>query len=641
MPLEKDIIKKGKKAAPATAAPEASQETPKPETKIKGLSRYLEQNSITSEELKSLSEWGFYERDHVYTMREPNETMVPISNFTMEVLYHIRSKTDAKRIVKITNCFGLENQVEFSTSDMVSLEKFKCKVESEGNYLFWGKPQHLSKIKGKLYQEECSSKEITTLGWQADSKTYAFCNGLYNCEFHKIDEYGIVKLEGKNYFLPTMSKINIEFLEDFAAERKFFYQPAGIDFRAWSKLLYQVYGDNGAIGLAFYMSAVFRDVVYARLNFFPLLFLFGAPRTGKSTMARSFMSMFGFPQEPFMLGTPGTQKAFMRMFAQFRNAMVWLDEYKNSIDQRMIESIKPIYDGTGYSRATFSNDNRTKTTPVLSACILSGQEMPTAEPALFSRTILLQFVESKWQNDQLTRFNQLTELERNGLSSVTTDLLPHRKHIEDNFSDAFDVAVDEFNKIEGLQSLPDRLIKNCAIIYTVFKLMEKVLNLPFTSDHLRQLLVANIVSQNAIINTSDDMARFWKIVLYLFEQNEIAEDVDFKFKGERLYMRFSRIHPLYLEYYRRLYNQRGIDESSLMQYIKNDKSTFIESKGGVRFGLSAPTYCYVFDANALPIKLKKESEYGQDAEDLPNNQSAPKEIKVLNKQMQIEGDVPF
>lgn len=616
MPIEKNKLKKT--AAPTLPPPDATTETPKPETK-RNISSYIEQFSITNDELKSLSEWGFYERNHVYHMKEPNDTIVPISNFTMEVLYHIRSKNDAKRIVKITNSHGLENQVEFATSDLVSLEKFKCKVESEGNYLFWGKPQHLAKIKGKLYTEECSSKEITTLGWQADSKTYAFCNGLYNCQFHGIDDYGIVKLDGKNYFLPTMSKINIDFLEDFAAERKFFYQPAQVDFRAWSKLLYQVYGDNGAIGLAFYMASVFRDVVYARLNFFPLLFLFGAPRTGKSTMARSFMSMFGFPQEPFMLGTPGTQKAFMRMFAQFRNAMVWLDEYKNSIDQRMIESIKPIYDGTGYSRATFSNDNRTKTTPVLSACILSGQEMPTAEPALFSRTILLQFIESKWHNDQLIRFNQLTELERNGLSSVTTELLPHRKNIEDNFSDAFDAAVDEFNAIEELQSLPDRLIKNCAIIYTVFQLLEKVLNLPFTSAHLRQLLVTNIVGQNSIINTSDDMARFWKIVLYLFEQNEIQEDVDFKFKGDRLYMRFSRIHPLYLEYYRRLYNQRGIDESSLMQYIKNDKSTFIEGKAGVRFGLSAPTYCYVFDAKALPIKLKREAQYGADAEEIPQN----------------------
>lgn len=622
MPIEKNKLKK--KATPTLPPPDATTETPKPE--ITGnISSYIEMNCITNNELKSLSEWGFYERRNVYYMKEPNDTIVPISNFTMEVLYHIRSKNDAKRIVKITNSFGLENQVEFSTSDLVSLEKFKCKVESEGNYLFWGKPQHLAKIKGKLYQEECSSKEITTLGWQADSKTYAFCNGLYNCQFHGIDDYGIVKLDGKNYFLPTMSKINIDFLEDFAAERKFFYQPAQVDFRAWSKLLYQVYGDNGAIGLAFYMASVFRDVVYARLNFFPLLFLFGAPRTGKSTMARSFMSMFGFPQEPFMLGTPGTQKAFMRMFAQFRNAMVWLDEYKNSIDQRMIESIKPIYDGTGYSRATFSNDNRTKTTPVLSACILSGQEMPTAEPALFSRTILLQFIESKWHNDQLIRFNQLTELERNGLSSVTTELLPHRKNIEDNFSDAFDAAVDEFNGIEELQSLPDRLIKNCAIIYTVFQLLEKVLNLPFTSAHLRQLLVTNIVGQNSIINTSDDMARFWKIVLYLFEQNEIQEDVDFKFKGDRLYMRFSRIHPLYLEYYRRLYNQRGIDESSLMQYIKNDRSTFIEGKSGVRFGTSAPTYCYVFDAKALPIRLKRETEGGLDLEDMPQKQpeSAP------------------
>lgn len=72
-----------------------------------------------------------------------------------------------------------------------------------------------------------------------------------------------------------------------------------------------------------------------------------------------------------------------------------------------------------------------------------------------------------------------------------------------------------------------------------------------------------------------------------------------------------------------------------MQYIKNDKSTFIESKGGVRFGLSAPTYCYVFDANSLPIKLKKEAQYGQDAEDLPLNK------QVLNSDISSQSDLPF
>lgn len=641
MPINKDKLKKAKGTEEPlpTLANAADAETEAP--KKGGRTSFIDRLGITKEELRNLSEWGFYERGNAYFMREPKDEIIDVSNFTMEVLYHISSKTDPKRIVKITNVHGVEKLVEFSTSDMVSPDKFKCVVESQGNFLFWGKPQHLAKIKSKLFNEECSSKEVRVLGWQPESKVYAFCNGVYNGKFTPIDDYGIVKLEKHNYFLPVMSKINIEYVEEFAAERKFFYHESNIGFEKWANLFTDVYGENGVVGLAFYLSSIFRDVIFARLNFFPMLFLFGSRGTGKSTMARSLMSMFGYPQEPFMLGTPGTQKAFLRMFAQFRNAMVWLDEYKNSIDQRMIEAIKPIYDGTGYSRATFSNDNRTKTTPILSGCVISGQEMPTAEPALFSRVLLLQYIENNFTPDAVRKFNQLTELEREGLSSVTAEILKHREQIEQQFNTAFDARLVEFTNLPDNALNDDRLQKNASILVTIYSIIEKYHPLPYTAQQLANILLEKLSIQAKLMNTSNDQAKFWDIVQYLFEQNLIQENVDFKFKDDMLYMRFSRIHPLYLEYYRRLYNMRGIDQSSLMQYIKADRTLFKGMKDNVRFGDSAPTSCYVFDHHALPIKLQRTTNtqlHGVDEDTKPTWQAAAENAKII---AQNDDEPPF
>ena len=68
-----------------------------------------------------------------------------------------------------------------------------------------------------------------------------------------------------------------------------------------------------------------------------------------------------------------------------------IDEYKNCIDPVKIEFLKGLYDGTGRSRMNMDLDKKREITSVDSAVILSGQEMPTVDVALFSRTIYLTF----------------------------------------------------------------------------------------------------------------------------------------------------------------------------------------------------------------------------------------------------------
>ena len=67
--------------------------------------------------------------------------------------------------------------------------------------------------------------------------------------------------------------------------------------------------------------------------------------------------------------------------------LVHIDEYKNNIDPVKIEFLKGLYDGTGRSRMNMDLDKKREITSVDSAIVLSGQEMPTVDIALFSRTI--------------------------------------------------------------------------------------------------------------------------------------------------------------------------------------------------------------------------------------------------------------
>ncbi len=73
------------------------------------------------------------------------------------------------------------------------------------------------------------------------------------------------------------------------------------------------------------------------------------------------------------------------------NALAHIDECKNDLDPKVIEFLKGLWNGTGCSRMNMNLDKKKVVTAVDAGIILSGQEMPTADIALFSRLIFLQF----------------------------------------------------------------------------------------------------------------------------------------------------------------------------------------------------------------------------------------------------------
>ena len=86
------------------------------------------------------------------------------------------------------------------------------------------------------------------------------------------------------------------------------------------------------------------------------------------------------------------------------NALVHLDEYKNSLHPNKIALLKNLYDGTGRSKMSGANFTEKTETPVRSGVIISGQEMPTADIALFQRCIFLSFQKGVFSPEEMRRF---------------------------------------------------------------------------------------------------------------------------------------------------------------------------------------------------------------------------------------------
>jgi hypothetical protein len=553
---------------------------------------------------------GFYEQDNAYySVTKDGPKMV--CGFTIKVLYLVKSKAAPKRIVELKNQFGYATVLDLPTEAFVSIGAFKKAVESVGNFVFEGNDIDLTRLKKKLFREERLTQEINVLGWHPRGQFYAFSNGILNGKWTPTDEYGIVEHEEKNYFLPYLSSINDDFTE-FGNEKKFVHKESPLTFAQWAPLIRRVYGNNGCLGICFYVAALFRDYIFEQHNAFPLLYNFGQRESGKSQFVDSFKWLFGKPQDSLSLENPSTVIGMVRTLASFCNSIVCLDEYKNSVDKKTIGLLKGLWDGFGRTTGVKSNDNQTKVTKPLSATIISGQDMPTIDNALFTRVIQLEFL-SKGRDYEA--YDLLKATEKQGLTGITLEVLSQRPHILAGYRPSYDIILRWLKDTTASENIQDRMLQNMATILapTLLLMDNGLLAFPFTRDELLEMALHIVRRQHQQIAKSTDSSRFWDIFVGMASHKPsplIVEGVDYKFQGDNLCIRLGNVHPPYLSQHRSQYNVPGLDKTTLDYYLKHDAAFVVKKDmrfeypaGGDLVGSTSPTSAYCFNFKALGIDL--------------------------------------
>ena len=452
-----------------------------------------------------------------------------------------------------------------------------------------------------LYEQTETATEITQLGWQRKG-FFAFGNGAYhNGQWHPTDDYGIVRLDGVgNFYLPANSRIYRDETKLFQFERRFVHLSySNISFRQYTDQLIKVFGDNAKVGIAFYIATLFRDVVTGITKSFPILNLFGPKGSGKSELGHSLMSFFISENIPPNIQN-STEAALAETVAQCANALVHLDEYKNTIELTKREFLKGLWDGSGRTRMNMDRDKKRETTAVDSGIILSGQEMPTIDIALFSRLIYLTFNKSEFDADAKKNFDELTEMRKLGCSHLTLQLLKHRALIEAEFSANFRAALNDILIAVEHDGIEDRILRNWAIPLAVIRTLSGTLDLAFGYRDMLKICINGIRKQNAECKSNNELANFWNVVNFLHQNGDIYIDGDyrivyqthFKGKGQKDLIIFSRTKPvLYIRKTRilMLYKKNGklvgdttLPTESLKYYLENSKE-YLGVKQSMRF----------------------------------------------------------
>lgn len=571
--------------------------------------------------------YGFYEDDRFgkfgYWFNNGKKGKEHLSNFLMKSLYLIEGdkSDDSKRIIEIKNEINVERIIDLRIKTLNSLPEFKSQIEKLGKFVYRGSMGYLDLLKLDLFDNEKHCKEVKNLGWQSEG-FFAFANGIFdNEEFTEVDSHGVVLFKEQYYFTPALSKIYAHIKNSYKNDKKFIHIPnKNVSFKKWAKLFNEAHNyneyHNGSLAILFFIGALFRDHIFEVCeNYFPILFLFGKPSTGKTKMAEGLLAMFGIKQDVLNLSNT-TKAGISKKLAEFFNALAFLDEYKNSLDPEIIQFSKSIADGQGRNKSDLTSDEKTTSTPINSAAIMAGQEKPTTDIALFTRCLLCTFLEREFNK---AAFDELTDLQKGGLTNVTLEILRNRQFVEQNFKTYFRQAQKEFKNLCDLHNsklmeekkspiqIQERLITSISCLYGAYCCVENKLEFPFTKDEIKSILLNQIIKQGEMITYSNDVSTFWDYVQDLFYAGLLQEGFHFKISNEfdsensihknMLYLQFKTTHSLYAVQHRKATGKPGMDKDSLMNYLKNT-GEFIKTVSNTRFG-KVSNSAHVFDYDEL------------------------------------------
>ena len=557
-------------------------------TQEKQAFKELSGNGRTNEQNKSLEKYGFYEEKNCYYFYAPKgEGFYQGSNFTLEPLFHIESAVNAKRLYRLKNEYGVVKVLEFSQKDLIAISAFRLKCESLGNFRFEGGEYGLSKIKAYLYEKTKSCKEIVQLGWQKEG-FFAWSNGVFSSDaFKEVDELGIVEHERVFFYIPALSSFYSQDDTLFQFERRFRYLPGTISLYEYAERLVTIYGDNAVVGFCYYMASLFRDVIVSAFRFFPILNIFGPKGTGKSELAVSLLKLFGDLPVGINM-TNSTIAAMADHVSHTRNALCHIDEYKNSVDYEKIEFLKGLWDGVGRSRMNMEKDRKKEMTAVDTGIILTGQEMTTADNALFSRVIFLSFCQTKFSDEAKRNFDSFKKLEQQGLTHITTLFLAFRPLILENYATQYNLTMQDIKEKLDRNLIEDRILKNWGILLATFRCIKMLIELPFSYEKAVDIFAKLIVRQNSEVLAGNEVSDFWNTFQELFSSGMIENKYDLLIKDVSelkcmqqhnahltrvLFVNPNRIFSLYAQA-KKNNQEKKLPKDTLHYYLQNSDEYF-------------------------------------------------------------------
>jgi len=526
------------------------------------------------------------EKDKMYWHYDKHaEVFRPISNFIIKNHVMIEGEEDSLRIVTIESTSQKTIPLIISYSAFTSRNSFISFVEKHGNFFYKGSDYELMEIKQKVFSDCKFIENAEKIGYNQKHDCFVLANGIIDeGRFHTPNDLGIVN----GLYIAAAAEQNKNQIYYQNQNRYKFKNGSNLDLNSFIQLLTEVYDEyKTIIGVSFLISSMCFDQIGYKLSFFPMLNLSGQPGSGKTSFTRFLLAPFSSSPEVVMLSNV-TATASMRKLEQASNIPVILDEFRNSLHASKLEALKNIYDLTGKTVGNKSNDSTTKQSRVLSPAIITGQEYPSGNEALLTRTINLGFAPVTHDSKKARLFNELTNEQEKGMGDILIELVKLRPLINQYFEieyhntiDMIQNVIQEFQNMGEKNFLPDtRLIKNYACILSPLIIAIKHGNLIILPQHSKEKVIERLVNKIVIKGirpqaleekANDEVNVFWEIFYVLVMEGKLTEDVDYQVDHTKreLWFYTTKVMGEYQKYGREIKGKDITDGKSIIKYFNS------------------------------------------------------------------------
>lgn len=469
----------------------------------------------------------------------------PMSNFEIEILQHMADEKFPALLIRMKNVMNNETIFDCPTETFNSLIRFKDILSKHHNFIFKGKNDHLEKLQIFLFNKMGKGVKLDVLGQQIDGDFFVFNNGIIiDAEERPIDENGRIIIDKTHYYIASANKIYKNNQYKYRSEKSFKIIKNKRTFYEVLTQAAKVHRHHYISPLLYGITCLFRDIVVEANNSFPILFLYGQGGTGKDELGRLIMSLTGIPQKPISLEAElSTQKATIRVLAQFRNGIIMFSEYKRG-NQKQDGALKGIYDLLGYSIGTIESKFSTDYIPVEAGLILTGNEFPETEP-LLQRLVWNQMDKNVFTQKEKDNMEILKGMTSDGISGFAVELLKHRKLVKENFSADYKKWSAILTPI--FPEVPVRIVNNLSVIAAFYEIFSKIDTkiFPFTQFEMIDHFKIGVEQQMYRINSTSILVKFWDCFISSFKgniENRIQAKKIVNIEGSSLYIQWTHVY---------------------------------------------------------------------------------------------------
>lgn len=531
---------------------------------------------------KDILKYGmFMDNNQIYMVTNPGEQylhFIKKSNFMIEILQHMQDEKFPMKLLRIKNIHGLEKIFDTPSENLNSPQAFDNAVTAHGNFRFDGNRNDLLRLRTWLFDKMGTGRKIDVLGWQTDGRFWAWNNDIITDKGDTLpmDNNGIFVKDDIFYYIPSANEIYKTNSFKFDAQKRFRKIENKLSFTTFASKVLKVHRDHAISGLLFGVASIFQDIVVAKTAKFPILFLYGPGSTGKDELAEIVQSFVGIPQTAINLeGNVSTIKAQVREFAQFRNGISQLSEYKRGNSQ-LDGMLKSLWDRRGYKRGNLESHVGTDSVPIESSAILTGNDFPSEEP-LILRLIWNEMTKNEFNEEEMKLFDELKDITANGVSGYSHEFFKHRILIEENFEKAQrswkGILQEQFPEAKS------RIIYNLSVIASFYTMFKDMNYFPFTQGEMLDHFKKGIEQQIRKINSASVLNRFWDLFIASLRGNKddrIQVNNIVSVSGHLLYFNWTHVFAKIQRSWFSQYGEAAPAKASVLEQLEKS-GCFVEA----------------------------------------------------------------